>query len=465
MVSSDFSMHTSSHAQRAPSPRKHTHKVRASGSCLSSEMPRELIAMTAPHVPTSPSRQTYKDIRPIVQQRRVTPNPSAANPSKTATKCGARRMPCVALPCTSKYSQDASAFNHIVNQSNTPSDNNAPSIKTSTFAARDQFETIAHIHAKREAVELTHLQIHKALKKNREQRKPPVFDLTSHKYIGSEDKFQYLRHSPRSLDMKMHAANHLSMVQEPVDPHVNPIHPHHNGLNHDIKHLHRALEIKDDKRNTAHWQKDYTHVSNVPSWEHMAWRHQPIDGNENIGGHELCAECKSITALKSNVIYCRNCGAFESSLKLPSSSTSQFSPRNVRGLDLTQLPMRGEEEKGGRKEHRYAVGMSKTEHAKVWKINRDLTVSCNKWKIAAKNADARRKKASFRAFRSKPPSKDMGLQQSPRYRNGVFKAERGYAMLTRRAGRGDARVEANLRMDSSCPVVEQMFVEGPLNKR
>ena len=58
----DFPLFTS--APRAFSPRKNNHKtVRAAASCLSHEMPQELIMMTAPHVPTSPKRKHPPKVR------------------------------------------------------------------------------------------------------------------------------------------------------------------------------------------------------------------------------------------------------------------------------------------------------------------------------------------------------------------------------------------------------------------
>jgi rRNA maturation endonuclease Nob1 len=490
----DFPLFTS--APRAFSPKKNNHKtVRAASSWLSHEMPQELIMMTAPHVPTSPKKKHPPKVR-HKHLRATAPNSSSTmdshfgknnmksiqanetvviiNPSKLKEHHHNHLIACQTVPTSPRFSQDSYDFHAIVNNGNNNNNNNNNNLTASTFAAREQFNTIKHIHAKREAVALTETKIYQTLKNNKIRSKPPVFDLTSHKHIGAEDKFQYLRHSPRSLDMKIHNANHFSMVQEQVDPNANLIHPHHKHLgkkdgdskNHDIKYLHRALERQDDRRNTATWQKDYTHVSNVPSWAHMEWRHQPIGGNTEYIGHQVCPDCKTVTR-KSTTLVCRSCGAFDPALELPNSSSSQCSPRNVRGLDMTQLPMHGTLKGGGlgREEHRYAVGMTKQQHEQVWRTNKNLIVSMHKWKIAKNKVERRRQKEHFRSFRNEPNSKDIGRQHSPRYRNGISHADQGYEMLARRAS-GDPRVELSMRMESTCPVGTKVFgVQGPLPKR
>ena len=63
---------------------------------------------------------------------------------------------------------------------------------------------------------------------------------------------------------------------------------------------------------------------------------------------------------------------------------------------------------------------------------------------------------------------DIGNQISPRYRDGdgINKQKNGYKMLARRAGRGDARVEAVLSMASTVPIsIKQFGIAGPIPKK
>jgi hypothetical protein len=422
--SSNFPMPTSTFSPRKASPRKPNHRVRAEGSWLSNEMPDELINMTAPYVPTSPKRKDQfikrNDLRPTVQQRIITSN--VPNSSKLKEHKHSHLVACHNIPISPRYSNDSIDFDQMINDT----DNDA---NISSFSKRGQFNTIKHIHAKREEVELTLIKMKDTLKRNKIQRKPPIFDLTSHKYIGLEPKFQYLRCSPRSLDMNLYAASHLSMVQEKVNENKNPIHPDHNG--NGMKYLYRSLNSKDMIKNAAKWQKDFVHESGAMTWDHMNWRHEPIGGNTEYVGYQVCPECKTI-AKKNNSIICRSCGAFDELLDLPNSSSSQFSPRNVRGLDMIDLPMHVKQLDGttkigieGRNEHRYAIGMTKREHHDTWRMNKNLTILRNKWKIAENKVNIRREKEHFRRFRSKPLKKDIGGQHSPRYRNGIDKQHRG----------------------------------------
>jgi len=442
-ISAEFQLPASKFAGRMPSPRARVHKVRLSGSMLSSEMPQELINITYPHVPISPLRRgTRKDIRPDIRYRIRTPPPAtASHPTKYHLF-----VQCHTAPTSPRYSQDSDLFDRKLNNGE---------LKISTFAKRDEFDTIMHALKKREALELTALKMQQALQKNKEQQKPMVLDMTSHKHIGQEKKMVYSRHA-RNDDLRVHEAQHMKheSIFSPVEPWI---HLDHGGLNHDFDFLQRSTTLCHDKNETAKWQFDYTQECNKP--KHTGEHRQHPIGESDATGYSMCSECNTIV-LKTNTILCRNCGAFPASLELPSTSSSQFSPRNTNGLDLSNIGLY-------RKEHQYAVGMTKKEHAKAWQFNKDLTASLHKWKSAEENAKRRRKMSGFRHFSGHTPmKKDIGTQHSPRYRSGIDQLRNGYKMLTRRAARGNPRVEAALSMASICPVaVKEFGITGPLPKK
>ena len=442
-TSYDLPLHSSIYAGRTPASPRREHKTRHESSMLSHNMPDEIINMTAPYVATSPRRgKIQRDLRADIRQRNVSPpeRRSQINPPKFHLN-----LYCHSAPVSPRYSKDADLYDRKINNGD---------LMYSSFSTRDNFDQIQHNLKKKEALELIALKMSSELKKNKQSRKPMVLDMTSHKYIGTEPKMVYLRHM-RNDDMRMHEAKHLK-------------HDHHSAIPYTFSKegqtkfsvLHRATSLCHDKNETCKWQSNYTHACNKPSWAHMEHRHAPM-GEKDAIGLVTCPECFVVTP-KSNTLLCRSCGAFPDFLNLPSTSSSQYSPRNVGGLDLSDVGLH-------RKEHQYAVGMTKKEHAESFKLNKDLSVNLHRFKMSEKNAIRRRNMSGFRHFGGfKNRITDIGNQISPRYRDGdgINKQKNGYKMLARRAGRGDARVEAVLSMASTVPIsMKQFGIAGPIPKK
>lgn len=254
-VSSELPSHSSCHRTSVPvrSPLQLRHEISADQS-------KELIDMTAPYITTSSGQSTSspRDIRPCVQLRKKTPPPAtASHPPKHRGMLEVRCAP-VAL----KYSKDAHLFDRLVNDNN--GDDGDDNMTTTSFSHRSRFNTIIHDLKKKEALELTRLNMNQCLQQNSRSEKIPPLDLTSHKYIGENPSLQFLHSSPRGHDMRVLDSTTTSMVQVPTRP-ITPLHPRSikGGDRHsNYQTLHRTTSLCHDKNVTSKWQADYIQTSN-----------------------------------------------------------------------------------------------------------------------------------------------------------------------------------------------------------